>query len=139
MQRVERWKVSMRWVEMLVKTLGVAVALVVAGILVALSAGAYADLSHSTWMPSGRRIGFAAFTIVVFGLILHEFCLSWSRQAFWMIVVVLFVLHTLIYVAAFSSVAQRLRVIWFAIISIVECAVFAVVLDLLGYRRRRTR
>jgi hypothetical protein len=72
---------SMNLFNKVAKAVGLALGIAVAALVLALVVGAYAEAKRSPWMPSARWIGFAVYTIGVFGVLIHEFRHSWKRSS----------------------------------------------------------
>ena len=111
-------------------------ALLAAGVLVALLVGVYAENRDNPLVPSGRWLGWAGYTALLAVFVLRDHRQSWTRLTFWLVVAGLFAVHTALYAMAFQTVAVW-RGLWFLPISIAEYPIFLLVLHWLGYHDHR--
>jgi hypothetical protein len=108
-------------------------ALALAGVLVAVVVGFYAENRANPLMPSGRWLGWTGFTVLLSVFVVRDRRQNWGRLSFWLVLAGLFVVHTALYTMAFQSIAVWPS-IWFLPISIAEYPIFLLVLQWLGYR-----
>ena len=103
------------------------VALIVAGIGAAILVGWYADQADNPLVPSGRWLGWAGQTAILFYLLLSDWRHSGRRTAVWLVCVALFVCHTVACAVVFEHVREW-RPAWFPLLLLIEYPMFAWVL-----------
>ena len=98
----------------------------------------YAEFGPFSWVPSIRWWGLAGMTGAGAWTAITEYRQAWRQGGFWLTLTGLLSVHSL----AWTLVLLRTPVwplIWFAIPVPIEGAVFVLVMDKLGYDRRRPR
>ena len=108
------------------------VALVLAGVALAMLVGVYAENRDSALMPSGRWLGWTGSTVLLFAFAVRDHRRHWGRVSFWLILGALFAFHTVLFTAVFRAVTAW-RSIWFLPISIIEYLGMLAALRWLGY------
>jgi len=103
----------------------VAIALLVLGVV-----ATFIVLTKGRVRISGGWIGLAAYTALLFWVIISTSRERWNRTTFWSTVAGLLAVHLLAFVAILRSYAQW-RVIWFMPVVVVEAGVFSVILNAL--------
>src|SRR5690242_10016270 len=86
------------------------VALFVAGLVVAVLVGIYAE--NREHMPSGRWLGWAGYTVLLAFFVIRDHRATWRRRSLWLTLAGLFLIHTTLYAIVFRSV-ETWRGIWF--------------------------
>jgi hypothetical protein len=108
---------------------GLAIALVIAGVLLAYLAIEWHDAPGA---PSPRLIGFAATTLFVFIDVVRNFRGSWGSSAFWLSTAGLLCVQVAAYVLVIAPIDEW-RAIWFVPLGIGELVLFLQVLRALGF------
>src|SRR5438874_7847492 len=77
--------------------------------------------------PSGGWFGFFGFTPFVFWAVIKAQKRHWRRRGLWVAVGALLLLHLAVFITVLLKYPE-LRLVWFAPVSIIEIALFSVVL-----------
>jgi hypothetical protein len=87
-------------------------------------------------VPSGRRLGWAGYTVLIAVFVIREKRKSCPHPTFWVVLASLFVARTAAYAVVFLFV-ETWRGIWFLPITLVECPLLLSVLDRFGRTNKR--
>lgn len=132
MGRSEVWTVSVSLTRSFLRRGIQLVAVLVAGVGVAVVVGIYAENTDNPLVPSGRWLGWIGSTVLLGAFVIHDHRNSWRRISFWLAVAGLFAGHTALYALAFQLVATW-RGAWFLPITLAEYPIFLLALHWLGY------
>ena len=129
------WNVSMKAGVRTVMSAGLRFAvLLLAGFLVAVAVVMYD--ANASWLPSGRWLALAVWTLTMFSFVIRDFRRSWSSLTLWASLLGLLAIHVAAYVVVLRAI-EEWRAIWFFPASVVEYAAITFILQLLGYNDRR--
>ena len=117
----------------LIRRIGQVALIGVGGVVAAALLMVYADNRNNPLIPSGRWLGWAVQTVLIFVVLVRDYRPSWSKASFWITVLGLIGAHALAYAAAFSRVEQW-RGLWFLPITLIEYPVLLTILDWLRHR-----
>jgi hypothetical protein len=109
------------------------VALIVAGIVAAMVGGWYLEHVDNPWVPSPRWLGWTLMTAVLAHLVFLDCRRIWHRPKVWFTLIGLFALHVAGYALMFKYVT-RWRPVWFALLMLLECHIFLLVLYWVDHR-----
>ncbi len=101
------------------------------GLALAFLAAASLILALSIWTGITIRrqwIALAMWTAIVFGVVARNRKQQWDRMTFWLALAGLLMIHLLAYVAVLNTYPQW-RLVWFALVSMVEAPLLHSVLD----------
>jgi hypothetical protein len=93
----------------------------------------YTEHAGAWYMPPGRWLGWAVFTVLIGSLILRHHRKSFRQLSFWLMLLGLLVLHVGLYILAFAAI-QEWRAAWYLPITLFEFPIFQFVLYRAGYR-----
>jgi hypothetical protein len=108
------------------------IALIGAGLAVAIAVGELADYSRSHTVPSSASVSIAVFTAVTFVAVTVQFRHCWRRATFLMATTALLVLHVVAFVSLLGAVPDW-RLVWFVPVNIVETQLLCLVLYKAGF------